>query len=175
VYNLSPCIDGAEAFKDGLHHVPYSMRSRIFRLDHALAGDLPRLDDVARLAELAKMLYTVLDELVRAVLATCFFFKLDEAPKRLHSQYHYQGSILYAWCQAPLILKRVLVEFLGTELQTNHSNHLGRVEDDNRCSIYGYYRKVIRFSVASLNEEMSILFTSSSHQHPIGGFPGTVQ
>jgi hypothetical protein len=29
--------------------------------------------------------------------------------------------------------------------------------------------------VASLHEEMSILFTGSSHQHPIGGFPGTVQ
>ncbi|KAH1968438.1 hypothetical protein KXW88_005706, partial [Aspergillus fumigatus] len=62
-YNASPCMDGAEAFREGLNHVPYSMRSRFFRLDHALAGDLPRLDDVARLTELAEISYTVPDEL----------------------------------------------------------------------------------------------------------------
>jgi hypothetical protein len=77
-------MDGAEAFKEGLHHMPYSMRSRILRLDHPLIGDLPRLDDIARLPELAEMSYTVPDELVRGVLATYFFFELDEAPARLH-------------------------------------------------------------------------------------------
>ncbi|KAL3251706.1 hypothetical protein ABHI18_010472, partial [Aspergillus niger] len=68
-YNSSPCMDGVEAFKEGLNHVPHPLRTRIFRLDHALA-DLPRLDDVMRVAELAKEQYTVPDELVRAVLAT---------------------------------------------------------------------------------------------------------
>ncbi|OJZ79978.1 hypothetical protein ASPFODRAFT_201077 [Aspergillus luchuensis CBS 106.47] len=51
-YNSSPCMDGVEAFKEGINHVPHPLRTRIFRLDHALA-DLPRLDDVMRVAELA--------------------------------------------------------------------------------------------------------------------------
>lgn len=54
----------------------------IFRLAHAVAGDLPQLDDIARLAELANVSYTVPDEVVRTVLATGFFFELDEAPTR---------------------------------------------------------------------------------------------
>ncbi|KAH2857655.1 hypothetical protein KXV67_003128, partial [Aspergillus fumigatus] len=139
--NSSPCMNGAEAFKEGLQHVPYSMRSRIFRLAHAVAGDLPQLDDIARLAELADVSYTVPDEVVQTVLATGFFFELDEAPMRLHGQYHSRGSALCARNQTRLILKRVLVEFPGAELQTNRGDCLGRVEDDNWCSTCGYYRK----------------------------------
>lgn len=131
------------------------MRSRIFRLAHAVAGDLPQLDDIARLAELADVSYTVPDEVVQTVLATGFFFELDEAPMRLHGQYHSRGSALCARNQTRLILKRVLVEFPGAELQTNRGDCLGRVEDDNWCSTCGYYRKGVRFSVASL--KMSIL------------------
>jgi hypothetical protein len=75
-------------------------------------------------------------------------------------------------------MERVLVEFPGAELQTNLGDRLGRVhgdDDDAGCTICGYYRKRVRFSVASLNEDVSILVTSSSHQHPIGGFPATIQ
>jgi hypothetical protein len=28
-------MDGAEAFREGFNHIPYSMRFRFFRLDHA--------------------------------------------------------------------------------------------------------------------------------------------
>lgn len=174
-YNASPCMDGAEAFREGLNHVPYSMRSRFFRLDHALAGDLPRLDDVARLTELAEISYTVPDELVRAILATCFFFELDEAPTRVCGRYCCRGSVLCARNQARSIVNRVLVEFPGAELRTNSGDCLGSVEVDDGCTACGYYRKGVRFSVASLDEDMSILFTGSSHQHPIGGFPATIQ
>jgi hypothetical protein len=42
----------------------YSMRSRIFQLDHAVAADLPQLDDIARLTELADVSYMVPDKVV---------------------------------------------------------------------------------------------------------------
>lgn len=168
-------MDGAEAFKEGLHYIPYSMQSHILRLNHPLTGDLPRLDNIARLPELTKISYTIPDKLVRAVLTTCFFFELDEAPTRLHSQYHCHGLVLCAQRQARFILKHILVEFPGAKLQTNRGDYLGKVENDNSYSICGYYPKVVEFSMASLDEEMSILFTSSSHQHPIRGFPGTIQ
>jgi hypothetical protein len=61
------------------------MRSHIFRLDHTVTVDLPQLDNIARLTELADVSYIVPDEVVQAVLATCFFFKLDEALTRLYS------------------------------------------------------------------------------------------
>ncbi|KAI2884981.1 hypothetical protein CBS63078_11296 [Aspergillus niger] len=132
-YNSSPCMDGVEAFKEGLNHVPHPLRTRIFRLDHALA-DLPRLDDVMRVAELAKEQYTVPDELVRAVLATCFFFELDEGPTRVPGQYLCRGSVLCARREPRRILERVLVEFPGTELQTGRGEHLGRSDDDDGSS-----------------------------------------
>ncbi|PYH50940.1 FabD/lysophospholipase-like protein [Aspergillus niger CBS 101883] len=173
-YNSSPCMDGVEAFKEELNHVPHPLRTRIFRLDHALA-DLPRLDDVMRAAELAKKLYTVPDELVRAVLATCFFFELDEGPTRTQGQYLCRGSVLCARREPRRILERVLVEFPGPELQTGRGEHLGRSDDDDGCIVCGYYRKKVRFHVASLDEELSIMFKGSSGQQPIGGFPATVR
>ncbi|XRM38736.1 hypothetical protein ABZX51_002133 [Aspergillus tubingensis] len=173
-YNSSPCMDGVEAFKEGLNHVPHPLRTRIFRLDHALA-DLPRLDDVTRVAELAKEPYTVPDELVRAVLATCFFFELDEGPTRVPGQYVCRGSVLCARREPRRILERVLVEFSGAELQTGRGEHLGRSDDDDGCMVCGYYRKKVRFHVASLDEEISIMLKGSSGQQPIGGFPATVR
>lgn len=53
------------------------------------------------------------------------------------------------------------MEFPGAELQTNRGDCLGRMEDDG-CRTCGYYRSGVRFSVASLDEEISILFTCSS-------------
>ncbi|GAA93247.1 phospholipase, patatin family protein [Aspergillus luchuensis IFO 4308] len=173
-YNSSPCMDGVEAFKEGLNHVPHPLRTRIFRLDHALA-DLPRLDDVTRVTELAKEPYTVPDELVRAVLATCFFFELDEGPTRAPGQYVCRGSVLCARREPRRIFERVLVEFPGTELQTGRGEHLGRLDDDDGCMVCGYYRKKVRFHVASLDEEISIMLKGSSGQQPIGGFPATVR
>ncbi|KAL2837040.1 acyl transferase/acyl hydrolase/lysophospholipase [Aspergillus pseudodeflectus] len=96
-YNSSPCMDGMEAYWEGRVHVPSSLRSNTIRLDLALDGDLPRLDDVGKLEELAALPFTVPDELVQAVLATCFFFELDAPPSRADGQYCLHRSILCAW------------------------------------------------------------------------------
>ncbi|BCR99929.1 patatin-like phospholipase family protein [Aspergillus luchuensis] len=173
-YNSSPCMDGVEAFKEGLNHVVHPLRAHIFRLDHALA-DLPRLNDVMRVADLAKEPYTVPDELVRAVLTTCFFFELDEGSMRAQGQYLCRGSVLCARREPRRILERVLVEFSVAELQTGRGEHLGRLDDDDGCMVCGYYREQVRFHVASLDEEISIMFKGSSGQQPIGGFPATVR
>ncbi|KAI3037602.1 hypothetical protein CBS147353_11921 [Aspergillus niger] len=160
-YNSSPCMDGVEAFKEGLNHVVHPLRAHIFRLDHALA-DLPRLNDVMRVADLAKEPYTVPDELVRAVLTTCFFFELDEGSMRTQGQYLCRGSVLCARREPRRILERVLVEFSVAELQTGRGEHLGRLDDDDGCMVCGYYREQVRFHVASLDEEISIMFKGSS-------------
>jgi hypothetical protein len=78
---------------------------------------------------------------VPAILATCFFFELDEAPTRVCGRYCCRGSVLCARNQARSIVKRVLVEFPGAELRTNGGNCLGSVEKDDGCTACGYYRK----------------------------------
>ena len=44
--------------------------------------------------ELSNLPYIILDELVWAVLATSFFFELDEVPIEFYGVYYYQGLIL---------------------------------------------------------------------------------
>jgi len=174
-YNSSPCMDGMEAYREGRVHVPSSLRSNTIRLDHALDGDLPRLDDVGKLAELAALPFTVPDELVRAVLATCFFFELDAPPSRADGQYRLRGSVLCARTQARRIVDRVLVEFPGARFQRGRGRPLGRVDDDDGCLLCGYYRKQVTLSVPSLDEEITIALASPAQQRPIGGFPKTIR
>ncbi|KAL2836064.1 hypothetical protein BJX68DRAFT_274726 [Aspergillus pseudodeflectus] len=138
-YNSSPCMDGMEAYWEGRVHVPSSLRSNTIRLDLALDGDLPRLDDVGKLEELAALPFTVPDELVQVVLATCFFFELDTPPSRADGQYRLHRLILCAWT-------------------CGRGHSLGRVDDDDRCLLCGYYRKQVTLS-----------------QRPIGGFLKTIQ
>ncbi|KAF9890703.1 hypothetical protein FE257_005569 [Aspergillus nanangensis] len=174
-YYSSPCMDGTEVYKEDLYHVPHATRLRTLRLDHPLDGHLPRLDDIGQLTALTRRSYWVPDELVRAVLATCFFFELDEAPTMVRGQYHCRRSILCARPQARRIIERVLVEFLGAKVGTLRGDELDRLSKNDGCTVCGYYQKRIRFCVGSLDEDVTILFTGSSHQHPIGGFPATVQ
>lgn len=174
-YNSSPCMDGMEAYREGQAHVPYSLRSNTIHLDYALDSDLSRLDNVERLAELAKLPFTVPDELVRAILATCFFFELDELPTRACGQYQCRGSILCARQHAGQIIDRVLIEFPGARFQTARGHLLGRVDDYEGCAVCGYYRNQVTFSVPSLDEDVSIVLTSSTFQRQIGGFPNTIQ
>ena len=173
-YKSSPCMDGVQAYKEGLNQVPYFMRSKKFRLDYTLE-DLPRLDDVGKLSQLATLPYNVSDELVRAVLATTFFFELDELPEKANGQFHCRGSILCARQNAREIMARVLVEFPGARFQTSHEYHLGRVDDDKGCISCSYYRKTVTFAVPSLDEEVSIRIANASYQCDVGGFPSTMQ
>lgn len=174
-YNSSPCMDGMEAYREGRLHVPSFMRWNTIRLDYALEGDLPRLDDVGKLEELAALPFTVPDELVRAVLATCFFFELDAPPSRADGQYHLRGSVLCARTQSRRIVDRVLVEFPGARFQTGRGRPLGRVDGDDGCPLCGYYRKQVTLSVPSLDEEVTIALASPAQQRPIGGFPKTIR
>ncbi|KAL4861318.1 hypothetical protein BDV12DRAFT_208132 [Aspergillus spectabilis] len=119
--------------------------------------------------------FTVLDELVRAVLATCFFFELDAPPSLTDRQYRLHGSILCARTQSRRIVDRVLVEFPGARCGSGQGQSLGRVDDDDGCLLCGYYRKQVTLPVPSLDEELRIALASPAQQHPIGGFPKTIR
>jgi hypothetical protein len=167
-------MDGMEAYREGRVHVPSSLRSNTIRLDLALDGDLPRLDNVGKLEELAALPFTIPDELVRAVLATCFFFELDAPPSQADGQYRLHGSILCARTQSRRIVDRVIVEFPRARFYSGRGHSLGQVDDDDGCLLCGYYRKQVTLLVPSLDKELTITLASPAQQRPIGGFPKTI-
>jgi hypothetical protein len=172
----SPSMDGEQGFREALNLVPDDKKSNIFRLNHEVSEPLPRLDDVSKLAEMSKMHFAVPDELVRAILATAFFFfELDRLPIKKQGIYFCQGSILCSRSYAMDLVKKVMAEFPGARFQTARGDHLGDVGEDDGCHKCGYYRKEVKFSVNGLDEMTTIGIAGSSFFQRIGGFPKSVQ
>ncbi|KAF7589431.1 hypothetical protein BBP40_004301 [Aspergillus hancockii] len=164
-------MDGEEGHKEGLNflHDP-----NIHRLNHPLEV-LPQLDDADSVVDLAEAPYTVCDEVVRATLATFFFFELDEPPRKEQGRYCCRGSIHCARPQAWRIVKQALVEFPGARYRTDRGDLLGPIDDDrDGCHTCGYYRKTVTFSVASLGDQFTLAIANCSFSHKIGGFPKTI-
>lgn len=172
---FSPCMDGHQGFHEALNYLTEYNQPDVFRLDHALCGQVPRLDDVDSLTEMSGLPFTVADELVRALLATTFFFELDEIPIHKRGIFHCRGSILCARRQVQTILRCVGKEFPDATLRISSCHNLGRVAENDGCGICGYYRKKVTFTVNSLAEEFCIELSSGSSHQRIGGFPKSVQ
>ncbi|KAJ5215322.1 uncharacterized protein N7498_001729 [Penicillium cinerascens] len=112
----SPSMDGQQGFFEALNYLPHHSKLDVFRLDQAIYGPLPELDDISALEEFSKMNFVVLDELVRTILALAmFFFELDATLVPSHVGYHCEGSILCLRPGAGEILARVLVETPGAK------------------------------------------------------------
>ncbi|KAJ6033832.1 hypothetical protein N7444_011603 [Penicillium canescens] len=172
----SPSSDGEQGFHEALNCIPDQMKADIFRVDQALSNPLPRLDDVGGLSELTELQFTVPDELVRAILATAFFFfELDKVPLKRHGVFDCQGSILCTRSDAKPLLNRVVDEFPGARYKTIRGHDLGHVNENDGCTVCGYYRKKVWFSVSSLEEITSIVVAGSTHQRRIGGFPKSME
>ncbi|KAJ5775840.1 uncharacterized protein N7511_000851 [Penicillium nucicola] len=172
----SPCMDGEQGFREALNFVPDGERSNIFRLNHELTEPLPRLDDVSRLEEMSRMQYTVPTELVRATLATAFFFfELDELPTKRQGEFFCEGSILCSRSYSRDLVKLIMVEFPGARFETVRGHHLGNVDQNDGCHVCGYYRKKVTFSINGLHEMTSIGIAGCSFFQKIGGFPKSMQ
>jgi hypothetical protein len=77
----SPSIDGKQGFLEALNYLPYLSIPNVFRLDQAIDRTLPKLDDICSLEAMSNIDFTMLDRLIRAILASAlFFFKLDKSP-----------------------------------------------------------------------------------------------
>ncbi|KAJ5291406.1 hypothetical protein N7478_000657 [Penicillium angulare] len=172
----SPAMDGEQAYLEALNYVPDHMRSNIYRLNLPLSGPLPRLDDVGKLIELGRSSFEVPDTLVRAILVTgLFFFELDENPKAEEGSIHCRGSVLCASPQPRKAVERVCAEVPHAEIRMQGKCSLGSIEESHICSMCNYYRKVISFTVKSLDEVFTLEVVNSSFQQKIGGFPTSVK
>ncbi|KAJ5611997.1 hypothetical protein N7510_005191 [Penicillium lagena] len=172
----SPSMDGEQGFFEALNYLPHRSKTDVFRLDQAINGPLPALDDISSLEELSRMNFVVPDDLVRTILASAmFFFELDETPVQGHAAFHCRGSILCARPKAAEILQRVLLEFPGARFQTGQGHYLGSVDLDDYCQSCGYFRKSINFWVTSLEEILTIGIANNFFFEKIGGFPKSAQ
>jgi hypothetical protein len=168
-------MDGAQGFAEALNYLPLSARSDVLRLDQAIPGPLPDLDDITQLTMLSSLAFTVSDELVRTMLASAtFFFEMDEFPKN-QGMLHCRGSMLCTHPRSAEIVHRVLTEFPGAaRFQTGKGENLGIVDLQDCCTGCGYFRKEITFWVHSLEEEITIEIADKDFRHRIGGMPKSV-
>lgn len=168
----SPCMDGRQGFAEAMNHHPRQQHHNIIRLDQAIDGPLPALDDVSALDGFALMNFSIDDEVVRKVLARgLFFFELDDTPVPTHAGFSCRGSVFCSRPEAAGILGRVAIEFPGARLQIGHSHNLGCLGVDDCCPRCGHFRKCISFAVTSLEEKFSIEVANNDHCEMIGGFP----
>ncbi|KAF5859797.1 hypothetical protein ETB97_002406 [Aspergillus alliaceus] len=159
-------MDGEEGHKE---------HPRTHRLNHPFNA-LPWLDASDIVTELAEILYSVSDEVVRVTLATLFFFELDEQPMDEQDCYCCRGSIFCARPQAWSIVQQILINFPSAQFQISHGDDLGPISDDqNGCLACGYYRKKVVFAVTSLEDKINLVIANGSVSHPIGGFPKTIK
>ncbi|KAJ5100808.1 hypothetical protein N7456_006860 [Penicillium angulare] len=175
-FALSPSMDGEQAFLEALNYIASPMRANIYRVNQLLVEPLPWLDDVTALAKLAESSFIVPDELVQTILVTgSFFFELDKYPTMKQGAIFCEGSILCTNTQPGNLVSRILAEIPGAEFQTNRQAPLGLVAEDNGCSVCGYYRKKVSFTVNSLDETFTLQIANRSLRQRLGGFPKSVQ
>ena len=172
----SPSMDGKQGFLEALNYLPHLSTPDIFRLDQAIDGTLPELDDVCSLEAMSNMDFAVPDGLVRAILASAlFFFELDESPAQGNASFHCRGSVLCSQPNSAKILQRILVEFPGARFQSSQDHDLGSIDPVDICQSCGYFRKRVAFRVASLDERFSIEIANDTFRERIGGFPKSAQ
>ncbi|CAG8017029.1 unnamed protein product [Penicillium salamii] len=168
----SPSMDGKQGFLEALNYLPHSSTPDIFRLDQAIDGTLPALDDTCSLAKMSNMDFAVPAELVRSILASAmFFFELDESPVQGNAYFHCRGSVLCSRPHPAEILQRVLAEFPGARFQSGQDHDLGSIDPVDICQFCGYFRKRVDFRVTSLEERVSIEIANDAFREKIGGFP----
>ncbi|KAF2278979.1 FabD/lysophospholipase-like protein [Westerdykella ornata] len=174
-------LDGEDAWKRFFNSLPTSLRHRYHRLNIFLPGQEPRLDDVAKIAELktqtAQAIIQDIDTapVLDSMIASLFYFELDDFPNWSNGTYSCSGHIM---CRIDLpadgrhyLYRRLCetsswfiiqgcpvqcVEYLPTSLPP--------------------FRRLVEFSVETLDELLAISLrgiTTSARQ--ISGFPVTVQ
>lgn len=171
----SPAVDARRGWQDALDSVPAAVKKDVFRLDRAIAGKLPELDDAGALDELGEFEYRIPDELVRAWLAKSFFFELDEEPTLTKGAYDCQGSILCCKYDAAGIVQQVMARFPTARFTLSKGRDLGAVDAVDGCTTCGYYRKFVSFQVSSIHESVHLSIHGMTGSCALGGFPTTLQ
>ncbi|RDH26112.1 hypothetical protein BDQ94DRAFT_176705 [Aspergillus welwitschiae] len=170
----SPAVDGRRGWLDAWDSVPETLRADVFRLDRAIAGPLPELDDAEAMEGLGTYPYRVPDGLMRAWLAKSFFLELDETPTVTAQGLVCRGSVLCCRSDTATLIRQTQCHFPGARFMYGNRD-LGAVSNTDGCSACGYYRKRVILQVTSLSEDLQLGISSSTAFRALGGFPTSVQ
>ncbi|ODM18136.1 hypothetical protein SI65_06007 [Aspergillus cristatus] len=171
----SPAVDGRRGWQDALDSVPAAVKKDVFRLDRAIPGKLPELDDARALDELGEFEYRIPDELTRAWLAKSFFFELDQEPILGDGIYDCQGSILCCKYDVAGIIQQIMARLPNARFMFSEGRDLGAVNVADGCPVCGYYRKRVSFQVSSIYESVNLGVHGMTGSCALGGFPTTLQ
>jgi hypothetical protein len=172
---FSPALDGEQAWQDALDGFPPELRQDSFRLNCELTQRLPALDDVTRMEELSAIPYPIPDGLIHALLATSFFFELDEMPVLCAGRFHCRGSILCAAAHSADVIRRVNATFGEPHFAWLGGATIGPVDDGDGCATCGSYRRTIAWTVANLQETVTLTIRGRYAERHIAGFPNPMQ
>lgn len=93
-------IDTEESYKRFKNSLPAALRSRFHRLNLQFQGNEPRLDDVTSIPSLKLQMpeslcsdYNNICAVTDALVASMFYFELDDPPKYQRGQFHASGFV----------------------------------------------------------------------------------
>ncbi|PYH75612.1 FabD/lysophospholipase-like protein [Aspergillus uvarum CBS 121591] len=170
----SSAVDGRRGWLDAWDSVPEAIRPDVFRLDRAITGSLPELDDSDAIETLEPYRYRVPEDLTRAWLAKSFFFELDETPTVGPHGLACRGSILCVRSNVTTLICRILSHFPGARF-VDENRDMGAVSNTDGCSECGYFRKRVCLHVSGLEADLQLGICGSTEFRTLGGFPTSVQ
>ena len=170
----SSAVDGRRGWLDAWDSVPEAIRPDVFRLDRAITGPLPELDDSDAIETLEPYRYRVPEDLTKAWLAKSFFFELDESPTVGPHGLACRGSILCVRSNVTTLICRILAHFPGARF-VDENRDLGAVSNTDGCSECGYFRKRVCLHVSGLETDLQLGICGSTGSRTLGGFPTSVQ
>lgn len=174
-------LDGEEAWKSFYNSLPLAARERYHRLNLEIPGIEPQLDDVLRITELKHRTLEAIEShvdvtpVIDSILASMFYFELDEHPFPVNRAYRCSG---YVFCR--LDLPPEGRQYLYNRLLETSSWFLIQ-GSPTRCveaipkSLPPFKRR-IKFNVKTLDETVGISVRGLTNTtKPISGFPTTLR
>ena len=159
-------------------------RSRMdyFRLDSAFPDAPPAMDSAGSMERLAQWVKSQPSgprehrEIILALLTTCFFFELDNAPVFHCGLFHCVGTIK---CRIPAqSVIRCLNSLQPSEQQEFYKDKLNlglRLSVDDICSACHRYTRPVRFYARSLEEQLTLSLRLGNLTYRLSAFPNTVK
>lgn len=155
-------------------------RHKVFRINLALDEE-PVLDDVDKISKIEQRSQDFLETynfggVIRALLASNFYFELEKPPRDRKHAFVCTGSIR---CRSPdtrALVQRVLEEYPMASIIMEDKDNFGRITFEQVCDRCSRFHKDISFHVRHLSEVTAICIKfNSTETYRISGFPQSME
>ena len=173
-------LDGERTWRDSINRLDDERRRKYFRLNVELPTTEPHLDDVTQMDGLRESVRLQpqrtkdVEDVLFALLATSFYFELDDLPVFRSGLYACKGSIR---CRnRPAEILRVLGRTFAGQLETVISGEsYGQLSVTDICACCHCFRKKISFPVLHLDEVINMgIKYRWDRERSISGFPHSI-